>query len=103
MSTESHSPETLAKAADKVEDAYGTIERNIQKNLYGQIEQLMHTWKGDAAQQFYKSFQLFDKEFSDVQDSLNELHKKLVQSGVDYSRTEVEQSDVAASLAKLIG
>lgn len=103
MSTESHSPETLAKAADKVEDAYGTIERKIQKKLYGEIEGLMQTWKGDAAKQFFASFQLFDKEFSDVQDSLNELHKKLVQSGVDYSRTENEQSSVAANLKKLIG
>ncbi|GAB3705811.1 WXG100 family type VII secretion target [Mariniluteicoccus flavus] len=103
MATESHSPETLAKAADKVEEAYGTIERKIQKKLYSEIEALMTKWQGDAARAFYKSFQAYDKEFSDVQNSLNELHKKLVQTGVDYNKNEVEQSQTAANLQKLIG
>ncbi|GAB3625025.1 hypothetical protein GCM10027418_31120 [Mariniluteicoccus endophyticus] len=103
MSKESHSPETLAKAGNEVEQAYGQIEKQIQKKLYGEIEALMGTWKGDAARMFYQAFQQFDKEFSDVQDSLNLLHKKLVQSGVDYSKTEVESSDVAARLKNLIG
>lgn len=103
MSTESHSPETLAKAAGKVEESYQHIERDIQKKLYEQVDALMSTWSSDSSRAFYSGFQKFDKEFSDVQNSLDNLHKNLVQSGVNYAQNEAEQSAAAQHMQKLIG
>ncbi|OYO25009.1 hypothetical protein CGZ93_00630 [Enemella dayhoffiae] len=101
MGTHEVSASDLKQAAGEAEDYYGKIEK-VQKNLYTQINGLMQGWKGDASRIFLTAFKEFDEEFSDVQNSLDNLHKKLGQTSLTYQQNEAEQSEVGRDLMNMI-
>ncbi|OYN96331.1 WXG100 family type VII secretion target [Enemella evansiae] len=101
MGSQQVSANDLKVAAGEAEDFYGKIE-GVQKNLYTQIDGLMAGWQGQAARVFLTAFKEFDEEFSQVQNSLSELHQKLGQTSLTYQQNEAEQSQVGQDLMNLI-
>lgn len=102
MADATFDPTDIKQAAQRTDDAATTIE-NIQKGLYGEINALIGGgWGGPAAREFLKQFRNFDDEFRQVQNSLNTLHQKMVDTEIDYNRSEAEQTDAAAAMASII-
>lgn len=101
MGSQQVSANDLKLAAGEAEDYYGKIE-GVQKNLYDQVNQLMLGWQGEASRVFLTAFKEFDEEFSQVQNSLSDLHQKLGQTSLNYQQNEAEQTQVGQQLMNLI-
>lgn len=101
MGNQQVSASDLSLAAKEAEDYYGKIE-GVQKGLYTQVETLMSGWQGSASRAFLVAFQEFDKEFSQVQNSLSDLHQKLGSTSLSYQQNEAEQTEAGQHMLQMI-
>lgn len=102
MAIDGNDPVKLSQVANEVETTYGQIE-TVQTQLYGEINAIIGSgWQGPAARAFLNAFRNYDAKFGEVQNTLNTLHEKLVDSSIQYDRNEAEQSDAAAAMNAVI-
>lgn len=87
----------MTKAAGQIDTALQTIS-NTQRTLGSNVQGLMVTWKGNAANAFLKAFTEFDQQFSVVLSELEGIHGKLTDSQSSYSQTESEQEQATSAI-----
>ncbi len=80
----------MQKAAGQIEEAASQIHSN-QQNLSNQITALRTGWHGQASDAFYGAYTEFDRQFGAVQQALEEIHGKLVETQRNYTSAEEEQ------------
>lgn len=93
--------ESMRLAAETAADHAKSIEKE-QQALFEKIMKLKQRWHGDAADRFLLAFKRFNEEFTQVQDSLEVFHRKLVDTDLAYRQNEAEQSQAGQDLLKLI-
>ncbi len=91
----------MAKAASQIENKAQQIHATQQK-LGGEIEALMAKWQGNAANAFLRSYEDFDKQFGVVQQQLENIHSKLVDTQLKYTRNEEEQQAASQAINALL-
>jgi WXG100 family type VII secretion target len=91
----------MAQAAQRLEDAAGTT-RTIKTQLQSHKAELLSNWEGNAARAFGTVFDQFDTSFQKVLTTMEEMHGKLVQTKINYERTEEEQQATVNRVAGLI-
>lgn len=102
MSNKTQDRAAMAKAAQQVEAKTQEIHA-LQKRLGGQVQELMVSWKGNAANAFRGGYQQFDREFEKVKQGLDQIHDSLVHTQRAYTVREQENVETANQIAKLLG
>lgn len=98
-----HSETQLKAAADVVETTCQDITK-LRTDLAGELSALMSQgWHGPASQVYRKKLQDFDSEFGDVLQSLDTFHGKLVDTNIQFSRSESEQVAAVQAIEAVIG
>jgi WXG100 family type VII secretion target len=93
--------EEMAQAAQRIESSAGIV-KGLQTKLDGQKSQLMAGWQGAAAGSFDRVFNEFQTQMNKVRQELEGMHQKLVQTKIQYERTEQEQEDASNKIAGLL-
>jgi len=91
----------MAKAASQIEEKAQQIHQT-QQTLGGNVEQLMVKWQGNAANAFLRSYEDFDRQFGVVQQQLENIHGKLVDTQMNYTRNEDEQQAATNAITALL-
>ncbi len=91
----------MAKAASQIEEKAQQIH-STQQTLGGNVEQLMVKWQGNAANAFLRAYEDFDRQFGVVQQQLENIHSKLVDTQMNYTRNEDEQQAASNAITALL-
>jgi WXG100 family type VII secretion target len=91
----------MQKAAGQIDNASGKIHK-IQQDLSGEVTNLMGRWKGNAAEAFLRSYTEFDGQFGKVQQELEGIHQKLVDTQMTYTQNEQEQEAQSQAINALL-
>lgn len=87
----------MTKAAGQLEGALGKVS-GTQRNLGSNVQGLMATWRGNAAQAFARAFTEFDSQFTVVINEMEQLHGKLVDTQLSYSQNEQQQEESTSAI-----
>ncbi len=91
----------MTKAADQIDQASQKIH-STQQTLSSDVTNLMSTWQGNAAQAFLRSYTEFDQQFGRVQQQLEGIHGKLVDTQMTYTQNEQEQEEASKAIDALL-
>lgn len=91
----------MTKAAGQIDTALGTIS-NAQRTLGSNVQGLMATWKGNAANAFLKAFTEFDQQFSVVLSELEGIHGKLTDTQATYTQNEAAQEEATQAITNAL-
>lgn len=101
MAISQHSHDSMVLGANAVEEAHNTIV-GLRGQLHTHHDDLMGSWRGQAAGTFTSVYTTFDGDFGKVIASLADILEKLRAAGATYSQKEVEQVNVANRVKSLL-
>jgi WXG100 family type VII secretion target len=95
--TNTNNTADIKASADRIDHSASVIQ-GMKKEIDGHRVALQVHWKGVSSNTFGKVMSVYDEELGKVLTSLNDIHEKLVHSGVTYDSTEQEQGEAVSAI-----
>ncbi len=89
------------QAATKIDHSASVIQ-GLQLRIEGHKNELRSGWDSTAALAFDDVFLRFNEDFARILGALNQMHEKLVHTGIKYESSVQEQQDAVNKVNDLI-
>ncbi len=93
--------DAINRAAGQLDEAYGVV-MGLRQQLEGHQQQLMGSWKGQAASAFQNVYVAFDEDLARVLNAMNQLHDNMMGTHATYNATEAQQTQTVNKVSGLL-